>query len=70
VKINAGFLSFKSQLPTFYETETVEHISMLLIIDAASNLQMLLAGIASMLHNSVTKFSVCICHLQRKNISI
>lgn len=66
VKVNAGFLSFKSQLPPSYETETVERISMLPIIDASSNLQMLLAHIASMLHNFVTNFGISICHLQHK----
>lgn len=37
VKINVVFLSFKLQLPPSYETETAEHISMLLIIYASSN---------------------------------
>lgn len=69
MKTNAGFLSFKLQQPTSYETETVEHKSMLLIIDAPSDLEMLLACIASMPYKSATNFSICLCLLQHKNLS-
>lgn len=43
-----------------HEVQNFEHISMFLIIDASSNLQMLPA---SVLHNLLLNFDTCISHL-------
>lgn len=67
VKVNAGFLSLKSQLQPCNGIKTVEPIRKLLIKNAYSNFYIQLGHMGSMLYNFVTNSGICIFHPQHQN---